>query len=109
MFGDVILNDKNWETKKIKDIAPSKNYDGAFDENVWLLNLDMVESHTGEIINYTYVQKSSIGSSICSFNEEYILYSKLRPYLNKVVIPDKKGFATSELVPLKPITTVMKK
>ena len=106
MFGDVILNDKNWETKKIKDIAPSKNYDGAFDENVWLLNLDMVESHTGEIINYTYVQKSSIGSSICSFNEEYILYSKLRPYLNKVVIPDKKGFATSELVPLKPIKSL---
>ena len=28
-----------------------------------------------------------------------ILYSKLRPYLDKVIIADNKGIATSEIVP----------
>ena len=31
-----------------------------------------------------------------------VLYSKLRPYLNKVVIPERSGYATSEMVPLCP-------
>ncbi|MDY4475532.1 restriction endonuclease subunit S, partial [Mitsuokella sp.] len=31
-----------------------------------------------------------------------VLYSKLRPYLNKVVIPNRPGYATSEIVVLKP-------
>jgi len=72
------------------------------DNKVWLLNLDMVESQTGEIIDYLIVDKSTIGASTCSFNEENILYSKLRPYLNKVVVPNQKGYATSEMLPLKP-------
>ena len=29
-----------------------------------------------------------------------MLYSKLRPYLNKVVIADEDGFCTSEILPL---------
>lgn len=102
MFGDPILNDKNWETKKIADIAPVRNYNGVIENKVWLLNLDMVESQSGEIIDYLYVEKSTLGSSICSFDESNVLYSKLRPYLNKVVLPKYKGVATSELLPLRP-------
>jgi len=36
------------------------------------------------------------------FDEDNVLYSKLRPYLNKVVCPDRPGIATTELVPLRP-------
>ena len=102
MFGNPVLNDKNWETKKMADVAPVKNYDGVIENKVWLLNLDMVESQSGEIIDYLYVDKSTLGSSICSFDESNVLYSKLRPYLNKVVLPECKGVATSELLPLRP-------
>ena len=102
MFGDPVLNDKNWETKKIADVAPVRNYNGVIENKVWLLNLDMVESQSGEIIDYIYVEKSTLGSSICSFDESNVLYSKLRPYLNKVILPKYKGVATSELLPLRP-------
>lgn len=102
MFGDPVLNDKNWETKKIADVAPVRNYNGVIENKVWLLNLDMVESQSGEIIDYLYVEKSTLGSSICSFDESNVLYSKLRPYLNKVILPKYKGVATSELLPLRP-------
>ncbi len=102
MFGDPIINDKDWKVDIINNVAPSENYKGEFDDKVWLLNLDMVESNSGKVIDYVFEDRNNVGNSTCTFNEENVLYSKLRPYLNKVVIPNQKGYATSELVPLKP-------
>lgn len=102
LFGDPVSNLKNWHTKKMNDIAPAVNYSGDFEETVWLLNLDMVEAQTGRIIDYLYVSEREVGNSTCSFDTSNVLYSKLRPYLNKVVIPDRCGYATSEMIPLKP-------
>ena len=73
-----------------------------FPENNWLLNLDMVEQQTGNIIRYYYVPASALTGSVISFDTGNILYSKLRPNLNKVVIPTSDGFATSEMLPLRP-------
>ena len=103
MFGMPVSNPKHWKTEKMNRVAPAVNYSGVFDDAVWLLNLDMVESQTGRILNYLIVSKSEIGNSTCAFDTSNVLYSKLRPYLNKVVIPDRCGFATSELVPLQPV------
>lgn len=105
MFGDPVQNEKGWEVEKLNVVAPFKKYDGKINETnnkFWLLNLDMVVSHTGEIINKYWVERSEINNSTITFNEEQVLYSKLRPYLNKVVLPDISGYATSELVPLNP-------
>ena len=70
------------------------------EENVWLLNLDQIQSHTGKIISKELVPISKVGSSTHFFEKGTILYSKLRPYLNKVIIADDCGFATTELVPI---------
>ena len=102
MFGDPVSNSRDLPVQKMNNVAPICQYDGSFEESVWLLNLDMIESQTGRIINYNIVSKDVIGGSVCTFDENNVLYSKLRPYLNKVVIPDGKGYATSELVPLRP-------
>ena len=102
IFGNPIINNKGWRTDIINNVAPATNYKGEFEDKVWLLNLDMIEPNTGRIISYLYEDKDKIKTSTCSFNEENVLYSKLRPYLNKVVIPKTKGYATSELIPLKP-------
>lgn len=108
MFGDPVLNIKGWSRKKMNDIAPSVSYKGDFNENkIWLLNLDMVESETGNIIMYNYVSKDQIGNSTCTFDTTNVLYSKLRPYLNKVVIPNEIGYATSEMIPLQPIKKII--
>ena len=105
MFGDPITNEKGWEVKKLGEVAPAKEYKGEIpnkDGKYWLLNLDMVTAHTGEIIEQCYFEPNEIGNSTIVFNGENVLYSKLRPYLNKVVLPKDIGFATSELVPLFP-------
>jgi len=105
MFGDPITNPKGWVIKPISDVAPSKpNKDlGTKEKNkVWLLNLDQVGSNTGKILNKNFCDFSEVGSSTYWFDSSHVLYSKLRPYLNKVVLPDAIGMATSELLPLKP-------
>ena len=71
-------------------------------DTFWLLNLDMVEQQTGNIIEYNYVSKDRLNGSIIQFDSDVVLYSKLRPNLNKVVLPEQAGFATSEMLPLRP-------
>ena len=103
MFGLPVSNTKGWKTEQMNDVAPSVSYLGDFDDEVWLLNLDMVEAQTGRILDYLIVSKEEVGNSTCTFDTSNVLYSKLRPYLNKVVMPDRCGYATSELVPLQPV------
>ena len=102
MFGDPVGNDKGWLHQAMDKVAPSSAYSGVNSEKVWLLNLDMVEAQTGRIIEYLYVDKEQVGNSTCGFDEGNVLYSKLRPYLNKVVVPNQNGYCTTELVPLRP-------
>ena len=68
----------------------------------WLLNLDMVQQQTGKVIDYQYVSPDELEGSIVSFDTSVVLYSKLRPNLNKVVVPEKDGYCTSEMLPLQP-------
>lgn len=94
-----------WPMVKLGDVAPSKPIkkpEVPNVESVWQLNLDMVESHSGKVIRKLFAPLSDAGSSTHWFNEQYVLYSKLRPYLNKVVLPNGQGLATTELVPMLP-------
>jgi len=88
----------------VKIEASSKSVVG---DKFWLLNLDMVEQQTGNVIDYNYVGKDALNGSIIQFDTGCVLYSKLRPNLNKVVIPSKDGFATSEMLPLRPNTKML--
>ena len=111
MFGNPLLNEMKWPVQKMKDVAPSSPYNGNISSNgklYWLLNLDMVESNTGRIIDKVYVPMDEIGPSRTTFSSEYVLISKLRPYLNKVVIPDDSGYATTELIPMLPNPGLLK-
>jgi type I restriction enzyme S subunit len=71
------------------------------DDEVWCLNLDQVESHSGKVLDRLRVQFDELGPSTHPFECGTVLYSKLRPYLNKVVVADEDGVATTELVPLR--------
>lgn len=110
MFGNPVENEKGWHTEPLQLVAPQMPYKGAMekkDGKVWLLNLDMVAQQTGEIIEKVFVEENKVGNSTMAFDTSNVLYSKLRPYLNKVVIPDGIGYGTTELVPLKPKESVL--
>lgn len=108
MFGDPVVNEKGWKTDKLKSVAPERQCDGVVsgtNGKYWLLNLDMVAQQTGMILNKVLCDSKDIGDSTIMFDASNVLFSKLRPYLNKVVLPDSFGYGTSEFVPLKPVNT----
>ena len=98
MFGIFNVNTNNQNTIKFKDLIEQNNTNE--DDLVWLLNLDMIKANTGEIVEKVYINRQNIPTSSISFKKGTVLYSKLRPYLNKVVIADENGYGTSELIPL---------
>ena len=104
LFGDPLLNEKRFPTEKLSSACPFNVYKGdvdTIDGKVWLLNLDMIESNTGVILNKLYVDIAEVGNSVIKFDNDCVLYSKLRPYLNKVVVSYGSGYASSELVYMK--------
>ena len=104
-FGSPIKNEKEWKSAKMSDVAPAEVFKGkveSADNLYWLLNLDMIESNTGRVIEKVRVPLKDIGTSTYAFSTENVLFSKLRPYLNKVIVPDGNGYATTELIPLMP-------
>ena len=80
------------------DERPKRN---TIDTAVWNLNLDQIEPDTGRVLERIWVQQDDLGPSTYPFEAGTVLYSKLRPYLNKVVVADATGYATTELVPLR--------
>lgn len=64
----------------------------------WLLGLEEIESY-GDLIRKCYDWKS-VGSKKNVFCAGNVLYSKMRPYLNKVIVADEDGFCTTELLVL---------
>lgn len=99
----------NWPSIPIKEVAPAEAASIHFSANdaVWHLTLDQIESNTGTIINKRVGPASEAGSSSYIFDDGNVLYSKLRPYLNKVICPSEAGIATTELVPLRPYPNVL--
>ena len=67
------------------------------------LGLEHIESNTGRILKpVSDVDNCEGKSTTFAFDERHVLYGKLRPYLNKVALPDGKGRCTTELIPLLP-------
>jgi type I restriction enzyme S subunit len=72
------------------------------------VGLENVESVTGEFINVHEVDGSKILSQKYVFNEDHVLYGKLRPYLNKVALPNFSGICSTDILPIRPKTSVLK-
>ncbi len=97
---------------KLGDVAPAKplkKSDASPEEMVWHLNLDQIESDSGRVLEEIVAPVVDANNSTHWFDERHVLYSKLRPYLNKVVVPGKQGIATTELVPMMPDPTRLKR
>ena len=66
---------------------------------IWSLDLEDIEKESGKIIRRVMTNERKISGEKIFFKKEQILYSKLRPYLKKILIAPDKGVCSSELVP----------
>lgn len=96
----------NWERVSLaqrvdidtKQVLPSESPETQFN----YIALENVESGTGRIVNLQSVQGATILSGKFRFDSSHVLFGKLRPYLNKVVLPDREGICSTDILPLRP-------
>ena len=88
-LGDISSYAQPKEKMSPKDITPE----------MWSLNLEDIEKGTGKVLNHVLAKERKIRGDKVRFKKGNILYSKLRPYLLKILIADKEGITTPELVP----------
>ena len=69
-------------------------------DSAWILDLEDIEKDSGVILQKVRQDERNAGSTKHRFHKGQVLYSKLRPYLNKVVLADEDGYCTSEILPL---------
>ena len=100
----------SWKWARLDDIADYNGRINADPEEIapetWVLDLEDIEKDTSIIINraiYAQRQSKSTKSTFCKGD---VLYGKLRPYLNKVVVADKDGVCTTEIVPIVPFSGI---
>jgi type I restriction enzyme S subunit len=97
---------RGWGWRRLGDIAPEDSqqifptdYPGHL-FNYW--GLDATEKGQIDEPAPNFVAGSSIKSACIKFTSEHVLYCKLRPYLNKVIVPSLEGIGSTEWVPLRP-------
>ncbi len=69
-------------------------------KDAWTLDLEDIEKDSGRVLIKKRMRDVNSSSNKHIFKQGDVLYSKLRPYLNKVVIADEDGYSTSEILPL---------
>lgn len=68
------------------------------DSNLWGLDLEDIEKGGRLLCLKSVGERKAIGDKTC-FSEGDILYSKLRPYLLKILIAPRDGICTPEIIP----------
>ena len=69
------------------------------DDNNWVLELEDIEKDSAKLIQKLSKNKREIKGTRHKFYKGNVLYSKLRTYLNKVLIASEDGYCTTEIMP----------
>lgn len=106
MFGDPVTNPMGWEKRPFDEIVAidAPMVDPTLDEYRSLLHIggDRIEKGTGQLLEAKTAEEDRLISSKFLFDNRYVLYSKIRPYLQKVALPNFKGLCSADVYPVRP-------
>lgn len=88
-----------WTAKRFGDICAFEKVQGMH-KNLPYVGLEDIASNTGQFIGSKNNQL--VKSATFRFTPQCILYGRLRPYLNKALLPDFDGHCSTEIFPIKP-------
>ena len=109
MFGDPVTNPKRWPKKTFLEVAIiDTNMTTAFEKYADLphIGIDCIEKNTGKIISYQLIKESNLISGKYIFDKRHIIYSKIRPNLNKVALPSFAGLCSADAYPILPTESI---
>lgn len=88
---------KGWEEKKLGEVI---SYDKTPHKtsNLPYVGLENIESNSGRFLGSLDAQQ--VKSTTFHFTKDHILYGRLRPYLNKVLLPNFEGHCSTEIFPI---------
>ena len=105
MFGDLKTNNKQWPVHLFTDFAKIDTHmihDFQGYEEYPHIGIDSIEKESGKILKYNTVNEDKIISGKYLFTSSHVLYSKIRPNLNKVALPDFEGVCSADAYPILP-------
>ncbi|MCX0450264.1 restriction endonuclease subunit S, partial [Aeromonas veronii] len=105
MFGGDILSENNVVSLGDVVTLDAPMVDPREDMYADLLHIgpDRIEKNTGRLLPALTAKEEGLISKKFLFNDEYVLYSKIRPYLKKVAISNFTGLCSADMYPVKPI------
>ena len=106
MFGDFKLNTKNWPVASFDEIAiidGNMTTDYEKYANYPHIGIDSIEKETGALTGYRTVAEDGVISGKYLFTPKHIIYSKIRPNLNKIALPKFYGLCSADAYPILPI------
>lgn len=68
--------------------------------NTWVLELEDIEKDSSKLLNKVVASNRPFKSTKNSFKKGDVLYGKLRPYLNKIIIANDDGVCSTEIIPM---------
>ena len=101
-YGKQFSIPEHWRWVPLGEISsygdtPEKAYYSDVTSDTWILDLEDIKAG-GEIIEKTRAEKKKFIGDKTVFKKGQILYSKLRPYLKKILVADEDGVSTPELI-----------
>ena len=69
-------------------------------DDTWVLELEDIEKNISKINKHVTFAERKSKSTKNKFEKGDILYGKLRPYLNKIILAPDAGVCTTEIIPL---------
>lgn len=105
MFGDFEENPKRWPICSFGEFARIDTHmtnDLDRYSNMPHVGIDSIESGTGRLFGYRTVAEDGVRSGKYPFGPLHIIYSKIRPALNKVAIPGFEGVCSADAYPILP-------
>lgn len=69
-------------------------------DDTWVLELEDIEKESSKLLSTIRAGERPFKSTKNSFKKGDVLYGKLRPYLNKIIIAEEDGVCTTEIIPL---------
>jgi len=81
--------------------SPVKSESAEIPDDAWLLDLEDIEKDTSRLLQRKSFRDSPSKSTKTAFAAGDVLYGKLRPYLNKVLVADGPGYCTTEIIPIR--------
>ena len=74
---------------------------GTLHDDTWVLDLEDIGKDTSRLVCKVRFSERQSKSDKNIFAAGDVLYGKLRPYLNKVIVADEPGVCTTEILPLR--------